>query len=161
MKQNEGKVVFTRESYDRLKKEYEFLSTEERMRLANKLNDANDFGDLPENAAWLAAREESDLLEIKISNIKQMLENARIVDSLFTAKDVVDLHKHVELEEESGIKLHIEVVPNTEIDVANKKFGLESPLVKEILGRKKGEMVKIKLGNGIKIYTIKSVKKKK
>jgi transcription elongation factor GreA len=151
------KVIFTKESLDRLKKEYERLTTVERLKVASKLNEANDYGDLPENAAWLAATEESAFLELRIGRTKELLNNALVMDKLFSDPNVVDIGKTVTLEGEIDGFIQFSVVPISEIDVNTKKFGIESPMVKAVLGKTLGDEVKIDLGSKILKFKITKV----
>lgn len=144
-KGSEKKIVFTKQGFSRLKKEYERLVTKERLRIAAKLNEANDFGDLRENAAWLAATQEAGLLELRTGQIKEMLDNAVIVDKLFKEPQVIDIGNTVALEDEIGNKQKFSIVPTSEINIQDKKFGIESPLVKAVLGRKVNDIVSCEL----------------
>jgi transcription elongation factor GreA len=150
--------ILTKEGYEKLQKDLHRLQTTVRKEIANKLNEAKQFGDLSENAAYSAAMEQRDLNESKIGELEDLLENAKIVEEKHSKSSGVSVGAEVELESDTGEKFLFEIVGAGETDVANKKFDINSPLVDSLLGKKVGQKVEIKLGPGVKTYTIKQVK---
>ena len=67
-------------AYDRLKAEYEDLTTRGRIDVANKIERAREEGDLKENAGYHAAKDEQGHMEGRIRQLEHMLENAEIVE---------------------------------------------------------------------------------
>lgn len=68
-------------AYDRLKAEYEDLTTRGRVEIARKIEAARDLGDLSENGDYHAAKEEQGKMEGRIRQLSVMLENAEIVQA--------------------------------------------------------------------------------
>ena len=66
-------------AYDRLKAEYEDLTTLGRVEIARKIEAARELGDLSENGDYHAAKEEQGKMEGRIRQLSGMLENAEIV----------------------------------------------------------------------------------
>ena len=66
-------------AYDRLKAEYEDLTTLGRVEIARKIEAARELGDLSENGDYHAAKEEQGKMEGRIRQLSVMLENAEIV----------------------------------------------------------------------------------
>ncbi len=66
-------------AYDRLKAEYEDLTTLGRVEIARKIEAARELGDLSENGDYHAAKEEQGKMEGRIRQLSAMLENAEIV----------------------------------------------------------------------------------
>ena len=66
-------------AYDRLKTEYDDLTTRGRLDIARKIESARELGDLSENGDYHAAKEEQGKMEGRIIHLNRMLENAEIV----------------------------------------------------------------------------------
>ena len=73
-------TYYTEEGLARLKKELHEMKTIERPSISNQSGEARDKGDLSENAEYDAAKEAQGMLEMRISKLKNVLANARIID---------------------------------------------------------------------------------
>ncbi len=71
----------SRATYDRLKVEFEDLTTRGRIEVAEKIERAREEGDLKENAGYHAAKDEQGHMEGRIRQLEYLLETAEIVDS--------------------------------------------------------------------------------
>ena len=67
-------------AYERLKAEFEDLTTRGRIEVANKIERAREEGDLKENAGYHAAKDERGHMEGRIRQLEHLLENAEIVE---------------------------------------------------------------------------------
>ena len=74
---------FSRAAYERLKAEYEDLTTRGRIAVAEKIERAREEGDLSENAGYHAAKDEQGHMEGRIRQLEHMLEDAEIVEDQF------------------------------------------------------------------------------
>jgi transcription elongation factor GreA len=152
------KNIFTKEGYEKLREELDRLKTVVRLEIAAKLNEATEYGDLSENAAYQAAMESRDMNENKIAELEEMIANAKIVKSSSTSKDTIVMGSKVKLESASGQVLEFEIVGTGETDLVNKKFNIDSPLASSVVGKKKGEMVNVQLPAGTVEYKVVAVK---
>lgn len=75
---SENVTWLTQEAYDRLTAELEYLSGPGRAELAAKIEEARQEGDLKENAGYHAAKEEQGKQELRIRQLKGLLENAKV-----------------------------------------------------------------------------------
>jgi transcription elongation factor GreA len=73
-----GAVWLTQEAYGKLRQEYEHLTTEKRAIISKRIAQARDEGDLSENAGYHAAREEQGQNELRIRQLKAMLDQAQV-----------------------------------------------------------------------------------
>lgn len=73
----------SRATFDRLKAEFDDLTTRGRIEVAEKIERAREEGDLRENAGYHAAKDEQGHMEGRIRQLEHMLENAEIVDDQF------------------------------------------------------------------------------
>jgi transcription elongation factor GreA len=69
-------------AYDRLKAEYEDLTTRGRIDIAKKIETARELGDLSENGDYHAAKEEQGKMEGRIARLTQLLSDVEIVDEI-------------------------------------------------------------------------------
>jgi transcription elongation factor GreA len=73
--------VLTKEGYQRLKAELEYLVRVKRPEIAEKIRRAREYGDLSENAEYHAAKEEQAIVEGRIAELERLLRGARVIDS--------------------------------------------------------------------------------
>jgi transcription elongation factor GreA len=83
-------VQLSRSAYDRLRAEFEDLTTRGRIEVANKIERAREEGDLRENAGYHAAKDEQGHMEGRIRQLEHLLENAEITDDAVVYTVVYD-----------------------------------------------------------------------
>ncbi len=142
-------VILTPEGYEKLKQEIEFLSTEKRREIAERIRIAREFGDIQENSEYDDAKNEQALLEARIAKLEERLRDARIIEAGEITADVVSVGSVVRLRDvdaKETVEYHI--VGSAEANPAEQKLSNESPVGKAILGRKKGETVEVTTPRG-------------
>lgn len=153
----ENKEYLTKEKFDQLVAELEFLRNTKRKEVAEELEYSKQLGDLSENAEYHQAREAQAMLEDRISKLDTLLKGATILSAETTGKrvDTVAVGSKVELRRE-GKKESIDytVVGSEEADMTARKISASSPLGSAMLGKKKGEAVSVKTPAGNVTYTI-------
>lgn len=122
--------------------------------IAEKIAVARDFGDLRENAEYDAARKEQGLVETRIAEIEEILQNAEIIQS--SDGSAVVLGSTVELQSTAKTVTYTVVGP-VEADPLAGKISNESPIGKELMGKKVGDEVKIKTPKAEMVYIVKSI----
>ena len=154
----ENKVLVTEEGYKKLEEELAYLKGPRKMEVAEKIKQAREYGDLSENSEYDEAKNEQALLEAKIAEMEVMIRNATIVEKVSTKEvgigTTVTLYDY-EFEEE--IEYHI--VGATEVDIANSKISVESPVGKALFGHKIGDEVDVEVPDGVNKYKILDIKK--
>ncbi|MFJ4844247.1 MULTISPECIES: transcription elongation factor GreA [unclassified Streptomyces] len=75
---SENVTWLTQEAYDQLKAELEHLSGPARAEIVAKIEEARQEGDLKENAGYHAAREDQGKLELRIRQLTQLLQHAKV-----------------------------------------------------------------------------------
>ncbi|MBK5223235.1 MAG: transcription elongation factor GreA [Acidimicrobiia bacterium] len=73
--------LLSQAAFDRLKAEYDDLTTRGRIEIARKIETARELGDLSENGDYHAAKEEQGHMEGRIAHLTAMVENAEIVET--------------------------------------------------------------------------------
>ena len=134
----------TNEGKKELEQELEHLKGR-RGDIADKIAEARDYGDLSENAEYDAAREEQGVLETRVAEIEDILQNAEIISG--GKKGEVGLGSTVELKTDSKTMKYTVVGP-VEADPLEGKISNESPIGEALMGKKVGETVVIKTPKG-------------
>ena len=122
--------------------------------IAEKIAAARDFGDLSENAEYDAAREEQGLVETRIAEIEDILQNASIIRA--TAGSTVGLGSRVELKTGDKTVVYSLVGP-VEADPLSGKISNESPIGLQLMGKRVGDQVTISTPKGDTTYEIVSL----
>ncbi len=122
--------------------------------VADKISEARDFGDLSENAEYDAAREEQGLLETRIAEIEEIVNNADIIKA--SSRSAVGLGSKVELKT-GAKKVQYTVVGPVEANPLEGKISNESPIGMALYGKKEGDKVTIATPKGDITYTVISV----
>jgi transcription elongation factor GreA len=152
-------VILTPEGYKKLTQEIEYLSTEKRREVADRIRTAREFGDIAENAEYDDAKNEQALLEHRIATLEERMRNARVIEKKDIAKDVVSVGSKVRLRDlEAKQTVEYRIVGSAEADPAENKLSNESPVGKAILGKKKGETVEVFAPRGSMKFKILEIK---
>jgi transcription elongation factor GreA len=142
-------VLLTPEGLDKLKDEIEHLSTVKRREVAERIKEAREFGDISENSEYDDAKNEQAMLEARIASLEEKLRSASVIDASELDSNVVRVGSLVSVKDEgSGKSLKYTIVGSTEADPSENRLSNESPVGKALLGRKKGDSVKVTLPNG-------------
>jgi transcription elongation factor GreA len=152
-------VILTPEGYEKLKEEIDFLRSDRRREIAERIRVAREFGDISENAEYDDAKNEQALLEHRIATLEERLLNARIIDTDDITTDAVSIGTRVKLQDieaKSTVEYHI--VGSAEANPSEHKLSNESPVGKAILGRKKGETVEVVAPRGALKFKILDIK---
>lgn len=149
MSQNNKEVFLTQEGLDKVKQELEHLKTQKRQEVAQRLKEAIAQGDLSENSEYDAAKEEQAFVESRIITLENMIRNAKIIDGLNQDKNVVNVGSKVTIEEQpDGDRETYTIVGSAESDPSSFKISNESPIGKELIGKKVNEIVNVTTPSG-------------
>jgi transcription elongation factor GreA len=141
-------VILTPEGLENLKKEIETLSTTKRREVAERIKEAREFGDISENSEYDDAKNEQAMLEARIATLEDKLRSASVIDATELSKDVVRVGSQVHVTDDKGKDFSYTIVGSTEADPSASRLSNESPVGKALVGRKKGESVKVTLPSG-------------
>ena len=156
----EKEVILTQEGYNNLEKELNFLKTEKRADIADRIKVALGFGDLSENSEYDEAKNAQAENEVKIAELENKLRHAKIIDEKDIDTETVQIGNIVKvLDVEFNEKIEYTIVGSTEVDLAENKISNESPLGKALLGAKKNNVVEVEAPAGVMKYKILSIKK--
>jgi len=152
-----SEIYLTRKRLNELKKELEFLQTVERAKIAKRLEDAKALGDLSENADYIVAKQDKIRLEERISEIKMLIRNAKIIKKPKNNKKV-EIGSTIKLQQlNNKNKLIFTLVGSGEANPEKGLISIQSPLGSALLGKAKGEQVEVKTPQRKIIYKIISI----
>ncbi|MDD5595718.1 MAG: transcription elongation factor GreA [Candidatus Omnitrophica bacterium] len=150
-----GDIYLTREGYEKLSQELEFLKTTRRRELSKAVGEARSHGDISENAEYDAAKDAQGMNEKRIAELEIKLSHARIIENEKMSSDEVLIGARVLLKDLStDEELEYIFVSEEESDYDQNKISVTSPVGKGLLGHKLGESVEIKIPAGILKYKI-------
>jgi transcription elongation factor GreA len=146
-------VILTPEGLEKLKQEIEYLSTEKRREVAERIKEAREFGDISENSEYDDAKNEQAMLEARIASLEEKLRSASVIDAKDLSNDVVRVGSVVNVkvnvkDETSGKSLQYTIVGSTEANPGENKLSNESPVGKALLGNKRNDVVNVQLPSG-------------
>jgi transcription elongation factor GreA len=148
-------VYLTKERLIELEKELQDLKLKGRKEIANKIAEARSHGDLSENAEYDAAKEEQVLFELKISKLENVLTRARIIDPSQFEEGTVHILSEVKIRNLKTGKEHLyTLVSLEEADSSVGKISMTSPIGQALMGKKKGEQIKVKAPAGLLEFEI-------
>jgi transcription elongation factor GreA len=152
----ENDVTMTAEGLEALRKEIEELETTARNDIAQQIKTAREWGDLKENAEYHEAKRAQAHLETKILQLREQLNNARVVET--TSGDVAGFGSTIEVEdEEGGRRMTYTLVSAREADPASGKLSFESPVGVALRDKKPGDVAKVQTPRGERRLKVVSV----
>ncbi|MFG2717336.1 transcription elongation factor GreA [Streptomyces sp. NPDC048416] len=141
----------TQEAYNQLKAELEYLSGPARTEIAVKIAAAREEGDLRENGGYHAAKEEQGKMELRVRQLTQLLEHAKVgeapaADGVVAPGMIVTIAFDGDPDDTLEFLMASREYASTEIET----YSPQSPLGSGVNGKKVGEDAEYELPNGNK-----------
>ena len=156
----ENEVLVTREGYEKMLEDLEQLKSIKRQEVSERIRQAIEFGDISENSEYEDAKNEQAFVEGKILSLEKKIANAKIIDEAAIDTHQVSLGCHVVLEDLDRKETNeYIIVGSAEADPLKMKISNESPVGKEVLGKKRGQKVTVVTPGGNVRYKIVSISK--
>jgi transcription elongation factor GreA len=144
---------------EELKKRLEFLQTERTAEVAEQLKEARSYGDLSENSEYDEAKTEQGKVYSEIAEIKNLIENAEIVQETNTT-DQVGIGTRVTIKDLEYNELDtFQIVGSQEADPDAGKISDDSPLGKALMGGTVGQTIEVAAPVGTVKFQIKKIEK--
>lgn len=148
----------TLEGLQKLKEELDQLRNVERPSISRQIADARDKGDLSENAEYAAAKEAQGMLELRISKLEDIVARSRILDESKIETSSVRLLNRVKIRNKTNNSvMEYLIVPESEANFKLGKIAVSSPIAQGLIGKKVGDIVKIKVPSGTIPFEIISI----
>ena len=147
---SENVTWLTQEAYNQLKAELEYLSGPARTEIAGKIAAAREEGDLRENGGYHAAKEEQGKQELRVRQLTQLLENAKVGEAPASADGAVapGMVVTIAFDGDEDDTLTFLLASREESGSPIDVYSPRSPLGAAIMGKKVGEKATYSLPNG-------------
>jgi transcription elongation factor GreA len=147
----EGRQM-TRSEFTKREAELEYLKSVRRPEVQERIKEARSYGDISENAEYDAAQDEKAELDEKISRLEELLNDAIVIedediDTEFVGVGLTVRVKDLEFDEEEEYA----IVGSSEIDPEKNYISSESPIGKQLVGKRVGDVAQIDIPDGITI----------
>ena len=139
----------SQEAHDRLRAEFDDLSTRGKIEIARRIEAARELGDLKENGEYHAAKEEQGKMDGRMKQVLAILDSSEIVGSIDTTSVMTGVVVEIRYEGDADD----ETVRYLYGSLEERRDGLDvmspsSPLGSALLGRKAGEIVEYEAPRG-------------
>ncbi len=132
----------TKEGYEKLQEELDFLRSSKRQEIANRLHEAMEGGELIENAEYEAAKNEQAFVEGRIKELEILLATARVISETEKA-EAIQIGSKVTIQENGNDPEMYTIVGAAEANPRAGRISNESPLGRSLLNRKVGDQVQV------------------
>jgi transcription elongation factor GreA len=149
------KTMITISGLRKLEEDLHNLKGREMRSALDALAEAREKGDLSENAEYEVARENLNMLNIKIISLQEKIKNCVIVHKEDVSNDSVQLFTNVKvLNTKTKKHMNFSIVTDDQIDVKQGKISQNSPIAQGLIGQSKGAKVKINVPAGVLEFKI-------
>lgn len=149
-------TFLTKEGFEKLQAELEYLRTSKRQEVAERLHEAMEGGELIENAEYEAAKNEQAFVEGRIQELEMLLASARIIESS-NDETTVQVGDTVLVQIDDGEPEEYTIVGAAEANPREGKISNESPIGRAILNRAPGDVVTVDApGGSFKVKILKT-----
>ena len=136
------KFPITKEGYENLKKEHEFLLNIKRPKIIQAIEEAREHGDLSENAEYDAAKEEFQFLQKKVAELEEMIRNSEVIDVRQSERENVEFGCSIVLKNlDTDEEVVYQLVGPYESDIQKGRISMSSPLGRALMGKYVGDEV--------------------
>ncbi|MBT2408055.1 MULTISPECIES: transcription elongation factor GreA [unclassified Streptomyces] len=148
---SESVTWLTQAAYDQLTAELDYLSGPARTEIATKIAAAREEGDLRENGGYHAAKEEQGKQELRVRQLTQLLENAKVgtapaSDGVVAPGTLVKIAFDGDEDDTMEFLLASREYASADFET----YSPQSPLGSGVMGKKIGEDAEYELPNGKK-----------
>lgn len=153
--------VLTTEGLEKLETELDYLKSEKRQEIAEKIKEARGQGDLSENSEYDEAKNEQAQVEGRIAELENILKNAQVLD-----QDEIDTKevsigcivkvKNTTLKQD----MEFEICGSAEADPSMGRISDESPVGRALLGKKVNNKIVVETPAGELTFKILSITRK-
>ena len=145
----------TKEGYNKKMEEIAYLESVKRPEISAAIAEARDKGDLSENSEYDAAKEAQGMLEMKISQLKDLVANARIIDEKKLNTEEVQILNRVKIKNvANGMTMEYTIVADSEANLKEKKIATSTPIAQGLMGHRVGDVVEIRVPSGLMKFEI-------
>jgi len=153
-----GKVMLTEEGLKKVQEELHYLKGVKRKEIAEKIRNAVTFGEIAENAEYNDAKNEQSFIEGRVFALEKIIENYELIDKEENP-DCVLLGSEVLIKDmKSKKECKYTILDYVESEPDCGKISISSPIGRALLGKKKGDLVEVRVPAGHVKYKILDIK---
>jgi len=141
--------ILTPKGLEDLKTKIQYLSTDRRREVAERIKEAREFGDISENSEYDDAKNEQAMLERQIAELEEKLRGAQVIDEKAVSTEAVSVGTTVHVKDQKTEKsVKYRIVGSSEANPSENKLSNQSPVGKALLGKKRGDLVSVPVPRG-------------
>jgi len=153
-----GKVMLTEEGLKKVQEELHYLKGVKRKEIAEKIRNAVAFGEIAENAEYNDVKNEQSFIEGRVLALEKIIENYELIDKEENP-DCVLLGSEVLIKDmKSKKECKYTILDYVESEPDCGKISISSPIGRALLGKKKGDLVEVRVPAGHVKYKILDIK---
>ena len=139
----------TKDGYDKILAEINYLETVKRPEISAQIAEARDKGE------YDAAKEAQGIMEAKLSQLKGLISNARLIDETRVQTDEVQILNKVKIKNtKNNAVMTYTLVSDSEANLKEGKIAVSTPIAQGLMGKKVGDIVEIKVPSGMMSFEI-------
>jgi transcription elongation factor GreA len=145
----------TRDGLKKIEDELRYLETERRSQVADKIRQAKELASTQNNAEYEDAKNEQAMVEGRILQLNQLIQNAELIDEDGASKSKqVILGSRVKVRSDEGKAVEYVIVGPAEADPREGKISNESPVGRALIGKRVNDEVQVSAPRGIITYKV-------
>ena len=154
------KQKYTKEGFQKLNDEYEYLTKVKREEVKTAIAEARSFGDLSENSEYDETRNEQAKVESRIKELEELIRNAEVTNDEDVDESIVGLGSLVKIIK-NGIEIEYSIVGSNEANPFENKISDMSLVGKALIGKRAGDEIEVKTNAGQVVMKVLEVSRAK
>jgi len=152
------KVMVTEEGLKKVQEELYYLKSVKRKEIAEKIRNAVTFGEIAENAEYNSVKNEQSFIEGRILALEKIIENYELIDKEENPDCVLLGSEVLTKDMKSKKECTYTILDYVESEPDCGKISISSPIGRALLGKKKGDLVDVRVPAGHIKYKILDIK---
>ena len=152
------KVMVTEEGLKKVQEELYYLKSVKRKDIAEKIRNAVTFGEIAENAEYNSVKNEQSFIEGRILALEKIIENYELTDKEENPDCVLLGSEVLTKDMKSKKECTYTILDYVESEPDCGKISISSPIGRALLGKKKGDLVEVRVPAGHVKYKILDIK---